>query len=86
MSDIVLHIERLVLEGIPLGARDAGLLHAAVERELARLLSSGAVAPALLEGGAMPRLAAPSIALQPGIAAGVLGQRIAGAVYRGMGT
>jgi hypothetical protein len=86
MSDIVLHIERLVLEGIPLGARDAGLLHAAVERELTRLLSSGAVAPALLEGGAMPRLAAPSIALQPGIAVGVLGQRIAGAVYRGMGT
>lgn len=85
MTDIVLHIDRLVLEGIPLAHGDSRTLHAAVEQELSRLLTTGAIAPALLAGGAVPRVTAPSITLPGTTSATVLGQRIAGAVHGGLG-
>lgn len=85
MTDIVLHIERLVLDGIPLAHGDARALHAAVEQELSRLLATGAIAPALLAGGAVPRVTAPSIALPSAGSATVLGERIARAVHGGLG-
>ena len=85
MTDIVLHIDRLVLDGVALARGDSRVLHAAVEAELSRLLAAGVVAPALLQGGAVPRVTAPSIALSAGATPAVLGQRIAGAVYGGLG-
>ena len=85
MTDIVLHIDRLVLDGIPLAHGDSRALHAAVEQELSRLLATGAIAPALLTGGAVPRVIAPSIALPGMPSATVLGQRIAAAVHGGLG-
>jgi len=85
MTDIVLHIDRLVLDGIPLAHGDSRVLHAAVEQELSRLLATGVIAPALLAGGAVPRVTAPSIALPSAASATVLGQRIAAAVHGGIG-
>jgi hypothetical protein len=84
VTDIVLHIDRLVLDGIPLAPGDSRVLHAAVERELSRLLATGALAPALLDAGAVPRVTAPSIALPSTASAAVLGQRIAAAVHGGI--
>ena len=37
--DIRLHIERLVLDGLPVKASDGSIVHAAIEGELARLLA-----------------------------------------------
>jgi hypothetical protein len=85
MNDVVLHIDRLVLDGITLAHGDSRVLRAVVEAELARLLAARAVAPSLLQGGAVPRVMAPSITLPSSARPAVLGQQIAGAVYRGLG-
>ena len=85
MTDIVLHIDRLVLDGIPLAPGDSRVLHAAVEAELSRLLATGTITPALLRGEAVPRLVAPSVARPSDAAPAVLGRRIAGAVFGGLG-
>ena len=83
--NVKLHIERLVLDGVD-GNGHPQLLRAAIEAELTRLLSEGGLAPALDAGGALPAIALPTIAMAQGDAAGVLGTRIAGAVYAGIGT
>jgi len=85
MSDIALHIERLVLEGIALGGRGPRGLQAAVELELARLLSQRGLAAPLLAGGALPGISAPAMQLHGGESPAVLGRQIAGAVYREIG-
>lgn len=82
--NVKLHIERLVLDGVAAGGQPQ-LLQAAIQAELTRLLTEGALAPALNAGGAMPRIALPAIALGQRDTAGALGTRIAGAVYGGIG-
>lgn len=83
--NITIHIERLVLDGLPLARHQAPLVQAAVEAELARLLAADGLAPGLATGGVVPRLAAP--ALQVGADAGPthLGAQIAQSVYGGIG-
>ena len=51
---IHLHIDRLVLEGLPLSPTDGPLLQAALESELTRLMGDG-LSPELAEGAAVPR-------------------------------
>jgi len=80
-----LHIERLVLDGVPVGTGQRHLLQAAVQAELAHLLGQGALAPELVGGGAMARLVAPAIALPADMAGVQVGGQIAGAVYKAIG-
>jgi hypothetical protein len=80
-----LHIDRLVLDGLPLRAVDRAALQAAVETELARLLSEGGLAPGLVEGGAVPALRGGSLQEGRGDKAAGLGTQIAQAVYGGIG-
>jgi hypothetical protein len=78
---INLHIEKLVLDGLPLERRDGPLLQAAVQQELARLLANGnftgshmiaaARAPAITLTCASPQSA---------------GRQIAAAVFEGIKT
>jgi hypothetical protein len=78
-----LHIDRLVLEGLDMPYRSRAALRAAVEREIACLITDGGLAPTLARGGALPSLGVPQIE-----AAGTpaqLGAAIAGAVYGGLG-
>ena len=82
---IVVHIDRLVLEGLPLTSAQSPRLRRAIERELSRLLSSGGIAAALSRGGALPRIDAPSIRFGARERPDALGRRIAGAVYGGIG-
>ena len=51
---INLHIERLVLEGLPLDRSQGSLVQAAVQHELTRLLGFNRFAPGFMSGGAMP--------------------------------
>lgn len=83
---ILVHIERLVLDGIavPYGARPG--LQAAVEAELGRLLAEGGLAAGLAQGGALPGLAGGSIQLGPGNPPDLLGRQIAQAAYSAIGT
>ncbi len=82
---IVVHIERLVLNGLPVNTAQGPRLRRAVQRELTRLLAQGGIAPALAGGGAQPRLAAPQLTLRPQERPDALGGRIAQSVYGGIG-
>jgi hypothetical protein len=82
---INVHIERLILDGLPIERRDGPAVQAAVEAELARLFNSGQLAPALLSGGAIPSLRADSIELKETVSPNGLGQQIAQAVHGSLG-
>ncbi|HEY1426208.1 MAG TPA: hypothetical protein VGF50_06005 [Caulobacteraceae bacterium] len=58
---IVLDIERLVLEGLPVTAVEAGRVRITVESELARLLRTAPLPARLHAGGAVPSLVAPPL-------------------------
>jgi hypothetical protein len=79
--NINVHIERLILDGLPIAQKERPMLQAAVEAELMQLLSVDGLAPHLLTGGAIPRMSGGSI--QPSIDGNpnILGQQIAQAIY-----
>lgn len=83
--NIDLHIERLILEGVPLGHSQRPALQAAIEAELVNLLTADGLAPGLLAGGAMPDMRGGSIQLTGESDPTHLGQQIAQAVYGGIG-
>jgi len=59
---INLHIERLVLDGLPLAHHQGSLVQAAVERELVRLFAAEETHSRLgFTSGAVPRVTAPNI-------------------------
>lgn len=82
--NINLHIERLVLEGLPVTQSQSLLVQQAVEAELGRLLSIGKLAPNLLQGGVLPVLQAGRIQFDNAGDPNQLGQQIAQSVYGGM--
>ncbi|MGN6813309.1 MAG: hypothetical protein ACTHMP_20775 [Thermomicrobiales bacterium] len=85
MMNVRIHIERLVLEGVPVTHAQGSALRAAVEAELTRLLAAGDLAPGLQAGGALRRVVAPAIALPGDPAPEYLGRQIARAVHTGLG-
>jgi hypothetical protein len=82
--NIVLHIERLVLDGVPLAAADHEALKATLAGELSRLLIGG-LRSDLQTGGAQSSVAGGSIELARGVGAAQLGQQLAQAVHAGIG-
>jgi hypothetical protein len=80
---VKLHIERLVLEGLPITHADGPAVQAALEAELSRLLTQRALGLGLATGGAVPSVPAENIRLNGGSPAQIGGQ-IASSVYRGM--
>jgi len=82
---VYVHIERLVLDGLGIHAGRRSLLQAAVEAELARLLTAGGLNPALLSSGAMPSIRANAMQWSGSSDPVQLGQRIARSVYGGIG-
>ncbi len=82
---INLHIERLILEGLPIERSQAALVQAAVEAELSQLLASSGLSATLLAGGTLPRLSVPTIALRGTESPAQIGAQIAQAVYGGIG-
>jgi hypothetical protein len=83
--NVNVHIERLVLEGVPLAANRRAALQTAVEAELARLIGHEGLAPALLNGGAVPCLSGDTMDVPKQLHSADLGERIAQAVYGGIG-
>lgn len=83
--NINLHIERLIMEGVPLATVERPLLQAAVETELTRLLASGGLHDALQTGGAFYNVRTTSIQVASNSSPAQLGEQIAGAVYGGIG-
>ncbi|MGL4611892.1 MAG: hypothetical protein ACRCYY_19810 [Trueperaceae bacterium] len=81
--NIELHIERLVLDGVPLSRVQAQHMQGMLEVELSRLLSEGGLAPQLLQGGAVPSLRGGEIIGSESSRG--LGQQVAQAVYGEVG-
>lgn len=82
---IKLHIERLVLDGLPVSRSQAHLVRTAVERELTQLLTVQGFSNQLRGGGVVPALRAGSIRLEKRPQPAAVGKQIAGAVRRGIG-
>ncbi|MES9991921.1 MAG: hypothetical protein ABW098_08205 [Candidatus Thiodiazotropha sp.] len=82
--NIHLHIDELVLEGLPPQATDSIALKAALETELVRMLANGGPAPGPYGGGSRPSVSTDDIQLAEGSTATVLGQQIGQTVYRGI--
>lgn len=84
--NINLHIERLVLDGVSLERGHEPQFRAAVEMELARLLSGAGLSTELMSGGAVESLQAGAIHLPAERSSSQqLGQQVARAVYGGIG-
>lgn len=85
MRPIDLHIEELVLDGFPPGDRHR--IGAALERELARLLSEAGergVPESWAGGGEAARLDGGTFEAKPGARPERVGAQIAQSVFRGM--
>lgn len=82
---INVHIERLVLEGLPATAHQAAEIQRAVETELAGLLARGGLSRELRGGIAVPRVRAGILQLGPDNRPAQLGRGIARAVHSGIG-
>jgi hypothetical protein len=76
-----LHIERLILEGLPAEVSQGELVRTAVESELARLLASGQLSVA---SGALAHVRAPAVRLTSKGNSTELGQQIGRALHRAL--
>jgi len=83
---INLHIERLVLEALPLERYQGAAVGAALEAELTRLLLADGLAAELRSGAAMPSVRAGAINITNDTNVTQLGSQIARAVHGGIGT
>jgi len=79
--NINLHIERLVLDGLPLESKCRAALQAEIEFELARLLTERAVAADWQSGGAQANVRAAAIQLSAQSSPAEIGRQIAGSIY-----
>jgi hypothetical protein len=77
-----LHIERLVLEGLPFATSQPAEIEAALGSELARLF--GERGPEVVSGGAVPKLSAAPIQLSHGTGGAELGRKIARSLHGGL--
>lgn len=82
--NINLHIERLILDGLPVDQRHGPTLQAAVERELTRLLTDSASVAPFNTGGTQASVKGGPIQVAEGAEATGLGKQIAAAVYGGV--
>lgn len=83
--NIRVHIERLILDGLPIPHSQRSRLQIAIEEELAHLLIHGTLAIALQTPGMLSSLNGGTIELDGNEEPQMLGKRIAQAVYRGIG-
>jgi hypothetical protein len=82
--NIKLHIERLVLDGLPVTRSQGPQVQVAMEAELARLMAEGGLAQELTTGGTVPAVRADTIS-SSGSSPAQIGRQIAKAVYGGIG-
>ena len=84
MSDINLHIDRLVIDESLLSAGGHAALHAGLEAELARRLHAGGI-PRSLFGSALPYLPADSVQRPARTDPAGLGRQIASSIATSLG-
>ena len=83
--NVMLHIERLVFDGLPVSEAALPHLHPAIETELARLIADGGVSVDFSADRLVPSLRGGDVRMTAGGREAVLGRQIAGALYGGIG-
>lgn len=83
--NIHIHIERLILDGLPIERRDGAAVQAAVEATLTQLFKASELSPALLSSSMIASLRAASIEFTESLNPTGLAQQIAHAVYDSLG-
>jgi hypothetical protein len=83
--NVRLHIERLILDGLPLSEAGAPHVQAAIETELARLIAAGGVSADVTAERVVPSVRGGDVRMTAGGGASDLGRQIAGALYGGIG-
>ncbi len=83
--NINLHIERLILDGLPFESRQRAALQAEIELELARLLTENGIAANWQSGGGVSSVRADAIQLTAESSSAEISRQIAGSIYRGIG-
>jgi len=83
--NVRLHIERLILEDLPITRSQRALVQGAVEQELARLIEVNGVGADTVAGGARASVPPTVMHMGEGMTPVQLGQQIAQAVYQGIG-
>jgi hypothetical protein len=85
--NINLHIERMILDGLPLTSGQGAVVQTAIETELARLLEANSrwVFPDLRDGGTMPSVRAGSFLLAEKSSPAQVGHQIAGVLATTLG-
>jgi hypothetical protein len=78
---LALHIERLVLDGLPVGAHEGPLVQAAVEAELAQLFQAQSHLTSFGGSATLSHLQTGSVRFAHGARPAAMGQGIARAVY-----
>jgi hypothetical protein len=81
--NIKLHIERVVLEGLPV--QNLRLLRQTLERKLTQLLAEGGLSQRFRSGGAVPHLGGGTIRAGKSHSTKQIGADVARAVYHGIG-
>ena len=82
--NVNLHIERLILDGLPIESRHRSTIQASVETELGRLLAQDDL-PREWKGGAVPSLLGDAIQLTSQSDPARLARQIAGSIYASIG-
>ena len=80
---IYIHIERLILDGLPVTSSHGVAVQAAVEAELSGVLAEQGLNR--VSGGAVPHLVGGSIQLTKNSGPAQIGRQIAQAIYVGLG-
>ena len=84
--NVRLHIERLIVDDLPLRGSQRALVQGAVEQELARLIEVHGVGPDTMAGGVRASVPQTVMQMAEGASPVQLGRQIAQAVYQGIGT
>ena len=83
--NVNVHIERLILDGLPVSSLQGAAVREALERELARVLAHSDLPGQWGTGGAVPHLPVQQFSLAPGDRPNAIGRHIAGSLHRGIG-
>jgi len=82
--NITIHIERLVLDGLPVTSHDAGVVQSAIEAELAGLFVQQGFGPGLPRGKALSHLRTGSIHVGCGASPAQIGDQVASVLHHGV--
>lgn len=83
--NVNLHIERLILDGLPFDAHRRAALQSEIQIELARLLTEGGIRENWRGGAAVPNLRAAAVQFPAATGGEPLGRQIARSIYGSIG-